>query len=108
MAEKSGRGADVGDDHAQIFGRDDFADQVLHLGDFALGDRQPRAGGRLQVDDELAGVRAREEGQPEQREHQPGCATNATPKPTSVSAGQRSDHADEPVVDLQEAIRSGC
>ena len=62
--------ADVGHDHAQVFGRNHLADQVLHFGDFVLRDGQPCAGGRLEVDDELAGIGAREEREAEQREDQ--------------------------------------
>ena len=68
---------------------------------------EPRAGRRLQIDHELAGIGAREEGEPEQREHARGSATNTTPNAASVSAGPAQDAGHQPVVDAAETIRSG-
>ena len=49
-------------------GRDDLADQVFHLRDFVFGDVEARAGGRFEIDDELARRRCGEKGEAEQRE----------------------------------------
>ncbi len=67
-----GRGADVGNDHAEVFRRNHLAHQVLHLGDFVFGDGEARAGGRFEIDHELAGVGARKERETEQRERERG------------------------------------
>ena len=61
--------ADVGNDHAEILGRYDFSHQVLNLGHLVLGHGEARPVGRLQIDDELPGVRARKEGETEQGNH---------------------------------------
>ena len=63
-----GRGADVGDDHPEVLRGDHLADEIFHFGDFILRDAEARAGGSLEVDDELAGIRAGEEGEAQQRE----------------------------------------
>ncbi len=60
---------------------------------------EARAGGRFDIDHELAGVGARKEGEPEQRERAARLAAKTTPKATSVNAGRRSTHAYQLVVD---------
>ena len=68
---EAGIDADVRDDHAEVaLAESTAADQFFELGDFLLGLDQPRAGRRLHVDHELAGVGARKEGESEQREQQ--------------------------------------
>ncbi len=62
------RHSDVGDNHLQVMFADDLADVVLHPGDVPVGHLQAGAGRRLHVDDKLAGVGAREEGQAQQRD----------------------------------------
>ena len=57
--------ADVGDDHFEIFGIHDLANQVLDFGDVLVRHFDSRSRGRFQVDGELAGVGARKEGQSE-------------------------------------------
>ena len=64
---KTGGDADVGDDNFHIVGGNDFADDIFDLLDQLLGDLQPRAGRRLEIDDELAGIGARKIGFADQR-----------------------------------------
>ena len=56
---KPGVDADVRDDDFQIIRRHGFADNVLHLLHQLVGEFDPRAGGGLEIDDELAGIGAR-------------------------------------------------
>ena len=59
---EAGGDADVGDDDLQVLLGDDFADDLLDLADQFVGQFQPRAGGRLEVDDKLARIGPREVG----------------------------------------------
>jgi len=59
--------ADVGHDDPEVFLGDDRADEGLDTFDILLGDVDAGAGGRLEVDDELAWVCAREVGDPHER-----------------------------------------
>ena len=85
-----GRGADIGNDHAQVFRGNDVAHQGFDLRDFVFGDGEARAGRRFQIDHELAGVGAREEGKAKQGEEREADPTKIRPNATSVSAGRRN------------------
>ena len=61
-----GNHAKIGNDQFQVSGPDDLADDVFNLGHQLFGDLDARSRGRLQVDDELAGVAAGKEGDAEQ------------------------------------------
>ena len=100
-----GRGADIGDDHAQIFGRNHLPDQVLHLGDFVLRDRQPRAAWRLEVDHELAGIGARKEGESQQGEDQ---QANRKRNAEGCERGHRpaQNHGHDAVVEAEETLEA--
>ena len=63
-------------------------DQILDLGDIVFGHFDPRAGGHLDVDGELAGVGAREEGTAQEADR---CARLATKMPSSSSHRQSRD-----------------
>ena len=49
------------------FLRHDFAHNILHLPDQFVGQFNPRAGRRFEIDDELAGIGAREIGFADER-----------------------------------------
>ena len=66
-SRKTRRDADVGDDDLEVLRRHDFAHDFLHLTDQLIGQFQPRAGRRLDIDDELAGIGARKVGLADQR-----------------------------------------
>ena len=53
-------GADVGDNDLQVVCGNDLADDVFDLADQLVGQFQPGARGRLEVDQKLAGIRPRE------------------------------------------------
>jgi hypothetical protein len=74
MEEKPGVDADVGDDDLEVALRHHFADDVLHLADQFVRQFQARAGGRLDIDDKLAGIGARKVGFADQRIERPGSA----------------------------------
>ena len=63
-----GRHADVGDDHLQVVSANHLANVIFHSGNVLIRHLQARAGWGFHVDDELSGIRAREEGKPQQRE----------------------------------------
>ena len=65
---KIGRDADIRDDHAEIGGRDDFADFVFDLRDQFVGDFEPRSARRFYVDHELPGIGARKVRRADKRE----------------------------------------
>ena len=51
----------------QVARRNYFADISLHPANILIGQLQPRSGGRLQVDHELTGIRARKKRNAQQR-----------------------------------------
>ncbi len=59
---ETGGDSDVGEDHVEVPRRNHFADEIFDFVDLQLRHFQARAGGGLQGDDELAGIRSREEG----------------------------------------------
>src|SRR5579875_1136101 len=67
---EAGCDTDIGNDGAQILRFHNTPDDSLDLFHVSLGYTQPRAGGRLEVNHELARIRAREEGKSEQRVEQ--------------------------------------
>ena len=88
---EAGGGPDVGDDEADVFLGDNLADEVFDLGDFVFRDAETRAGGGFESDDELAGVRAGEEGKPKMRIESETCDKD------------NSDSGEEPGGPLQHA-----
>ena len=82
--------ADVGDDHAQIVGRDDFADLVFDAGDVRVAGLDARAAGHLDVDDELAGIGAREVGATEDRSQHDQDERVPPSRTAAVKPGRRS------------------
>ena len=66
--EKPGVTPMFDDDHAEFVRGNFFADDVFDLRDQFLGDFDAGAGGRLDVDDELAGIGSREIGDADERE----------------------------------------
>ena len=65
---EAGIEADVGDDHAHVVLGDDAADHGFEAGGLLLGELELGAGGGFEVDDELAGIGAREVGEAEEGE----------------------------------------
>ena len=100
MAEKSGVAPMLETIIPRSSGETTCADQVLHFGDFVLRDGEPRSRRGLQVDHELAGIGAREEGQPEQRKQRQAGDEQPRRRPPASAPGRRSDAAHQPVVDL--------
>ena len=81
--------ADRGNDHVKVGRTDDLADQILHSRHVLFGDFNACSGGHFQVDGELAGVGAREEGHAEERiDRETG--RNASNRPTTVRPGRRT------------------
>ena len=81
-----------------------MADVVLDLRDVVVSDLQPRAGGSLEVDDELSGVSAREEGNAEQRIQEPSCTTKVAMMITMVATGRAQSFVDRAVVSQQQLV----
>ena len=75
-----GHDADVRDYRVQIFGLHDLAHDVFHLLDVIVGDFDARAGGSFHVDDELAGVGAREKRNADERDEKEAEQENASEK----------------------------
>ena len=69
--------SDVGDDHVQIVFIDYLANIVLDARDVIVGHLETRAGGRLEVDDELPGIGAGEEGDTQERKQARGYRQNS-------------------------------
>src|SRR6185312_11043753 len=102
---KSGRDTDIRKNHAQIALWNDLADQRLYLGDLSFGDRDTRARGRFDVDHEHAGVRARKEGQAEEREQGQTCGEGSSAQ-SYREPGVPQSAAYHPVVDPQEPLKT--
>ena len=95
--------ADVGNDDLQFVLRDDLTDYVLDLLDVLLGELHARAGGRFEVDDELAGIGAREKGDAEKRiegEHEERSAEQRG----GGGQGAQQRRAERPVVAMEHAL----
>src|ERR1017187_6103342 len=100
-----GCGTDVGDDHPEVLRGDDLADEIFHFGDSILRNAEARAGGSLQVDDELAGVRAGEEGETQLGEQHEARGTEKAEARQGETGGAQGG-PDQHVVDLEEALEA--
>ena len=99
-----GRDADVGDDHAEIVRRDDLADFVLDARDVGIAGLDARAAGHFDIDDELAGIGAREVGAAEDRSQHDEDERGAAEQNGSGEAGTLHGAVGEHLVAIEHAL----
>src|SRR5215469_15641027 len=100
---KIGRDADVGHNHAEVFLRNYGADVGLHPRNVLIGQLDPGARGSLHIDDELPGIGAWKERQPQKWIH-PQAEKKYSDNTYDNSHGSQQTAPDQNVIPHQTAV----